>query len=297
LAPVCRTLGALISANISADWAAFAEAGITNNSNIIVSSLWCIALAAATMACKPLNQSASKTASLDNIAAGPFTLNTCGDPAIAFDFDQLRAAIQAPDSLINDVRAAIGAVPDVLRKSFFYDLGGHLVVDSAAAEQHCRQYLNSRTPTGPVAFKNDGANFLACPAPNGNRFDLYVTADKAAIRHSMVRLFSYVYSTLIVQGMAGSNNPDLTDEASAQLNKMTVLSTNFLGEAPGADSGMSSQAFARVVFAEALDSYYCSKTTNATFSTRFPRTFAVFTQYQMAPDDLSYTEIFGKTWF
>jgi hypothetical protein len=289
-----------------------------NNGRRIVQRRWIIlplflATPLGLTSCKPnAGDVASETKTLDNFArsegqqAKP---STCGINLSKEQFSRLsettqkklRKRIDAPsEELFFETAGALASVPKIMQTILFFANGQIKVVENPAAS--CKDTLTQ----AEIEFAGEGAKSIdVCwkDSKSKDRVDIYIKADKRVIRHSLVRIFAYLYTQFFVKRI--SENPDvasdITDNIKDLINRFRTqrreLAKSFMADtkAPKRLQALAQKdgtAFENYVFAEAIDSFYCSKKTYDAFKANFDKTFKSFTK---SPDDTKPLSVdFGK---
>lgn len=251
------------------------------------------------LACRPPANSNSTTRSLDNFAKTPeqkLTLNSCGPSydgkqTLPAHVEALKSAVDAPDDVMrNAVLGVLVVVPKPILAPFF--LSGGRVLVSKDAPQICRA-----TPFSPEEkeLAGQGGAPMTCwqQAQPGQPPRLVVAPNVVLIRHSLLRLFAYTYTEFFVARIASPkapepfNKPEWRSAVQGFERSRDKLAVAFLADLNAQRS--PSQAllakfytadavrFGNYVFAEALDSYFCSAKARTTFATDFKEAWQVFT--------------------
>ncbi len=272
----------------------------------------------ATSACKPSGGGDMALSSLDHFVdtAPRGARNECGpsrrdDPEkFATAVAQNEAFVAAPTPALRQALAAsLAAVPEPLRAALTGPaLLGKFVADNAAVNKYCSNAFDSETER--TWFMEHDRTVKACwKKEEGRGLVVFFSEDEGVIRHTMVRAATYVYTQLIEKNYVLLINQRPQSEKDALLNEhMRVLADRAqLGDKLLADlqaQGLTNQyqrliglysdqdAFSNYVFAEAVDSYYCSRKAHSTFSNQFSFTFESFT---MGQDSVA--NQLGATWF
>jgi hypothetical protein len=257
-----------------------------------------LALLILPLGCKPkASAPASQTQSLDDLARAvgtPTAQDQCGVPVDSTllsslapaDQDKLRRHVVASSGThVADLIAAFFAVPKPLQTLFFGAEGQLQLVPALPAS--CTANMSSAAK----AFASEaGGPPGACWLVENHRLQVLVVDDPVVIRHSLVRVFGYLYSQFLAAGLSSNKAAlagltrledqekslsaaflsDLKSSGNSQLEAMTGLETSH------------PRSFGDAVVAEAIDSYYCSGATRTSMETKFPATYAAFTQGSLA---------------
>jgi len=262
--------------------------------------------------CRAPETTGSSTKSLDNFAkAGSGqseTINSCG---IDYDGKQtlppqvqgVLDRIHVDASYESSRRAVIGAlvaVPKSLAAPFFLSGGTIEVRPDAGTICHQTPFSAAERQIADTA-----ADVPACwqQPQAGKAPHIFVTPDPAVIRHSMVRLFGYFYTEYFVARILAPAAPApfnaVSWKTAAQSFNTTrgQLADAFLSDLQTKNHDAytrlakfrSSDAthFDNYVFAEALDSYYCSKDTRSKFQSMFQKAWNVFTDQKVKSSPVS----------
>lgn len=260
---------------------------------------------------------ASKTKSLNNFSSkNTFILNNCtpDQPEILMESPDIRAQkaisiqnkwlihnVAIPENKNNFksvIKEILSAVPYINLIYFFDIANGMIYIQNDLSI--CQKKGNSS-----LFKENKNSDMFACWFLNktnssnkiGINAEVYILAEEAPIRHSLIRSLAFVQSLFINPQIINKilqNNPlaeympymnihflDTLEQAywedikinqpenlEHMLNKKTKLEKE-------------SVAFKEAIFAEAFDSYYCSSKTHEIFRTKFPRTYNAFNAHIM----------------
>lgn len=256
--------------------------------------------------CKPKAESGSSVASLDNMtrdAGAALSVNFCGvklDKNSAKNLawrDQfvIRARISAPnDALRYAAAGALTAVPKTMQQMFFATRGGKIVVTSDV-QSKCKE---GKPSDAKLAFfaetrKNgDDYQLDGCWSAEGERLMIYVKDDAEVIHHGLLRLFASAYSEFFTKRLelfASSIPKKFRGESARRVDRFkrqkAALVKAFLQDVEKDDPKKAEHwtelqkedaaAFENQVFAETIDSAYCSAATAHIMETRFPAVTAV----------------------
>lgn len=248
--------------------------------------------------CRPVKKSEgdTETKSLDNVGktSAEQTRNYCG---IDYTGTQaLGAGIQAVLPQIeatmpkhkNAVIGALTAVPENLSNPFF-KAGGRIVV-TADAKNKCKD-----TPVSQAEREMTGTieSIPACWKIESGKPVIYLLTSVNLIHHNLVRMFGYFYTEFfvnLVQNAAAPaplNDAKWKEAATAFVAERDALANSFLLDLSASNKALHDQLlkiqtldsakFGNYIFAEALDSYYCSTATRQTFSQSFKTSYTRFT--------------------
>lgn len=264
-----------------------------------------IALAAvfalgASLACRPktfggptTQDGGSQVASLDNMAraeGAEVVINRCGlelAEALPEWTTLLKDQVVAPDEHLRQVAlATLAAAPKRFIANVFGP-GGRMLV-TAEARRLCEKSLFDDER---IAAGNDPRPRACWKEASEGVVDLIVDADELLVRHATVRLLSYAnvdyYAARVYPNPAASNamTPEQFAQAKAAFEAgLTKLAGTFLKETEGRQAYPRLAAFAAAspvrfrsyVYAEAIDSYFCSETAKGNFLRAFPLSYADF---------------------
>ncbi len=263
---------------------------------LLVSAL----LLASLVACrpKPAGKDSSNAESLDNLAKpeAAQTVNHCGSPydgkaALEADLTAAAARIDAPsEELKNEAIGTLMAAPPALRAPFLL-AQGRIVIGVGATEQ-CKD-----TPFSAAeqALSGSSAPTTACWKANkaGDAPVIYLGATTTDVRRGLLRLVGYTYTEFFVARIMAPGAPAPFNGAAWQTAAQNFVATRdalaaaFLADSASGDPALSGRLnnfqvadagkFGNFVFAEALDSYYCSAETRKTFGSSFQGTYRLFT--------------------
>ena len=269
--------------------------------------------------CKPKIANESETKSLDNLTRSEktsVTKNTCGLATV--DIARLKKSrtyipriklIFASDSIKDEILATMAAVPEPVQAAFF-GMGGSIQASNDIA--------------GKCSFKNNrekefGSEKSSVTVSCWRKKDgdtppvIYVVSKPEAIRHGLLRSFSYIYTQLFLnaaenveQSLApGEKKSQLTaalkrfkDQKKA-LAEALLLDTRDL--APSVHARLTQQRqesekdFEDFVTAETIDSFYCSKRSNPTLQRNFKTTFKAFTAGSLGVPGMGFD--LGNPWY
>lgn len=268
----------------------------------------------AAVSCKPPYGStdSSSAKSLDNFAKddnATGVANRCGRDVTAASTDlsaavrQALALVDAPTPALKDAAAsALTAVPERLMAPFL-NAGGKIRIGDGA-EADC-------AGTALAAAERELAGskpVRACwrQPEGGGAPEILIAGDEAVVRHSLLRLFAYVYSDFFVKKIAEPNAPAPFNNAewrAAALGfqeRRGALAAALLADLSQAGaqaytrlkafSDRDATRFGNFVLAEAVDSYYCTATARDIFYNRFRGTWKLFTDTTTPHSPLS---VFG----
>lgn len=251
-------------------------------------------------ACKPSPEQGASVQSLDNMTradGASLSRHHCGLEFTVGRFEALSSKnrarlrrIDAPTEKLKLAAAgALSAVPKSVQAVFFLADGKIRVVAnpgkicSAAGLSDAEQRF-----AGEAADQLDG-----CWRINDKRLEIIIRADEKAIQHGLVRLFGYAYTQFFAQRLGSVTTSDkIKGDIERGLkrfdNQRYELAGALLGDLALRDKQTQTKferfaeadraAFENFVFAEALDSYYCSTATRAVMRREFPATYRAFTQ-------------------
>ena len=259
-------------------------------------------LAGGATGCKPKADQASDVRSLDNFTrrdGADVTSNICGPPAT--DASKLKSSkvyesrnkmIFAPGPVKDEILATLAAVPDPIQAAFF-GVGGSI----QAAPDIKSKCIFGKSSEKEFAGENL-SELTSCwrKKSDGTPPVIFVVSRPDAIRHGLVRSFSYIYTQLFVDSAAKLNESLPAGEKkkvlSAALKRFDsqkkFLVEGLLSDAAGLGKDVvgclqsqrlkNQDQFADFVMAESLDSFYCSRESNAKMQKRFKNTFKAMTR-------------------
>lgn len=262
------------------------------------------------MSCKPSGDDSSGK-SLDNFARGNgenARTNLCGFAITNERYLELAPSAKAKINRISgksmqlrlQAASALTAVPAPIQ-TFFYGSGGRIIL-SDHVEVDCKAAVLTE---GERKFVGERSNQqVGCWRRNGERVEVVLAADAKVIRHNTVRMFAYLYSQYFVERFALAKLPDnikyAVDKGVSRFSKQrSVLASAFLADLTRMQAkslpallrleSQDVKAFENFVFAEALDSFFCSQSSHKRFREQFSATYSAFNQTKIAAD-------FGKPW-
>jgi hypothetical protein len=236
--------------------------------------------------CKPKSAEESTTKTLDNFSrddSDAVSSNACVGSKkkqtprkITFE----GVADSKKSKLRNAVNTAYSAVPWRLHQWVLASKGS--VVVSNKSSKICGKSL---TKTESNFVKEAGEHPESCWQLSGKNIKLVLPDDEKAIRHNLVRLAGYVYTQALYDAVKGK--PKLKSVASRYKDTSRRLAKAFWKDLKSQKKNPKNLAklkeesisdFRNFVVAEAIDSYYCNKSTYKDFRQNFPETFDVFTR-------------------
>lgn len=250
--------------------------------------------------CKPAAQPTSSGKTLGNVVAkdGAQRDQLCGfayegrgalPPNLVAinDFINISPAEESP--FRNAAIGALAAVPLPLLKLYFVILQGQIVIGEAQSQCRSAPFSNSQRPLV------GNAEATSCwLMPSGNQpMRMVVMADVTKIRSSILRLFAFWMAEYFVPGLRSPSIPEYfqTPEwkayADGFLTERGKIAASFMQDIKtmqGIDptklttfSSTDPNAFGNFIYANAVDSYYCSATTRSEFMAQFRSTWNAFT--------------------
>ncbi len=251
-------------------------------------------------ACKQKAPTSAEVKSLDNFAKGDgedITVNRCG---ITYNgsLSSLPESVRQYSERVNtrsqalkdETLATLTSVPQTLL-DIFYNLGGSIEVSNSAVSQ-CQ---NGSLADSEVDFIGNSGAVQVCwkQVESGEPPVILIAENAELIRHSLVRLFGYMFTDFIVARLASDQapekfkDPEWTEAIAAFVDMRRSLAQAFLSDLKVVDqpaftrlssfNDADAVKFENYVFAEALDSYYCSDETRKTFKKDYKKAFALFT--------------------
>ncbi|MEN9834209.1 MAG: hypothetical protein RL011_402 [Pseudomonadota bacterium] len=249
--------------------------------------------------CKQAKSKKSAVKTLDNVvSAEDATVNhPCG-----LDYDAQsslpRSAASLGSALVIDspgdtslkdaVIGTLEAIPRPLLALYFQVFRGRIEIGDAATECKAAKLTNAEKP-----LVNDGQRPSSCWLGSGGNLRMVLSPEAIVIRSSLVRLFAYWHMEFFIEGLKRSDVPEAFKSANWQSyaqgfsQERMQLAKNLLSDVTAAGlntdqrlkdfSNKDPVAFANLVYANAVDSYYCSSGTRDEFKKRFPATWAAFT--------------------
>ncbi len=192
--------------------------------------------------------------------------------------------------LKNEVLGTLTAVPGVLLETF-YNIGGKIQVGKTATTQ-C---ANTSIADSEIDFIGSENSIQTCwkqTSPEEAPVIL-IAGNKDLIRHSLVRLFGYMFTEFFVARLGSENaptqykDPEWVEAVESFKAMRSTLANAFLNDLAQVDkpahkrlsafSSADTTRFENYVFAEALDSYYCSDDTRYVFQQNYREAYKVFT--------------------
>jgi hypothetical protein len=141
------------------------------------------------------------------------------------------------------------------------------------------------------------AALASCWQIADGKLTVYVQDDPAAIKHSLVRTFGYLYTEYYAERLGRlQNDLELADKVrdgaarlkQQRVNMAAALLADTKGAPPAVRARLTTYAkqapadFSNYAIAEAVDSYYCSSASRETLRKAFPATYKAFTKGDFA---------------
>lgn len=268
--------------------------------------------------CKPKADPASEVRSLDNFTrrdGETLTTNRCG-PAVAevgaLKKNKIYSArykmIFAPGLVKDEILATLAAVPEPIQ-AIFFGVGG-----SIQASSNLKSKCSFKTSSEKDFADEKTGAVTSCWRKKADESPpvIFVESRPEAIRHGLLRSFSFVYTQLFVESAAKVNvdlpQGDKKRVLSAALERFQ-LQKKLLVEGLLRDSAnlgkeasvhlkntqKTNDQFGDYVVAEALDSFYCSKSSNASMQAHFKDTFQAMTKGSGEIGGIAHD--LGKPWY
>ena len=251
--------------------------------------------------CKPQSDD-SRVQSLDDAAQGKTEVNDvnlCGAadisqaklPAHINDLNNSKAIVSAAGDIAarNAVLTTLAVAPKSLIQLFFLVGNGQIIVGGGTAA--CSKTPFTATERAIFGASTKVRSCWIAPS-NSEPLRLVLDADPKLIRFSLLRLLSYVQAEYFLQRVQSPNiaAPFNSIEWKAYGNGFAAnrqrLASAFLVDMKEAGNNMVGDmalhnssdpiSFGNMVYANAVDSYFCSATTNKTFQTSFANTWRVY---------------------
>lgn len=249
-------------------------------------------------------ESGATAKSLDNLTRGDRALvsNKCGvylTPAsiakfVPEDRAKLKHIHANSDAAAYEAAGVFMAVPKPIQTMFFAAGGSIQVV--ADANAYCQ--VSGKSPDQKVFASEASPTIDSCWVVNDSKLDVIVRDDLMSMHHGLVRNFGYVYTQLFGDFVMPSlrNTSDGQGAITKALLRFRTQRVN-IGKALLQDLADDPKDvrdhfsllaksepldYANFVMADAIDSYYCSSDTRATFKTQFPATWKAFTEGELA---------------
>lgn len=233
-----------------------------------------------------------------------------------------RGAIEGDSGLQNDLRVALRSVPQSILKMFHTDLKGHFVVDAAKAKICAasltpdeKRFLGEAGSEAPIACWHAATNAPPVVYLGAGKIANHDVSLASNIKHNTVRMLAYVYSQYIpaqlqkrvAEARAGSASLSAADASKVQQivaaiegvlakfeQNRQALSAALFSDLRSVRSpaearlksfeSSSGSRFRDFVLAEAIDSYYCSPGTRASFAQSTAQTARAFGPIQAELD-------------
>lgn len=261
--------------------------------------VWALMIVVFGVACKPAQSKRSPVKTLDNVVGAedaavnhPCGLSYDGQTALPKSAEVLAGAltINSPgdSTLKNAVIGALEAIPRPLLALYFQVFRGRIEIGDAAKECRAAPLTNAEKP-----LVNDTKRPSSCWLGSGGGLRMVLSPEAIVIRSSLVRLFAYWHMEFFIQGLVRDGVPGAFKTAEWQTyaqgfnQEKMRLAKGLLTDVAAAGlmtdkrlqdfSRKDPNAFANLVYANTIDSYYCSTGTRDEFKTRFPATWAIFT--------------------
>jgi hypothetical protein len=253
-----------------------------------------------TTGCRPTSggSDGSKTKSLDNFARGDdaeLVVNQCGinytgsEGLPAHVTAVLTKIVSTDEPSRRAVIGALVAVPEKLMKPFF-DVGGEIHVSTGDAPAECQNLpfsADERELAGTGSVPSCWQQPDATSPPR-----IHLSPDPRMIRFSLLRSFAYIYTEFFARRVELAttppyDKPEWRAAATAFREVRTSLAGAFMRDLQKAQhagyprlakfQAGSPEQFVNYVFAEAVDSFYCSAQARTAFETQFKEAYGVFT--------------------
>lgn len=256
--------------------------------------------------CKPSAKSTTK--SLDNFTretGASVSMNQCGiehkGKKAAPEVASLLGEVKASAELKEVAGEVLTAAPAVLRDFYFKGLKGTVVVSSNASEV-CQTVGLSKSER---EFGAKEESIPSCWKMNKKtkRPEIHIMDSEIQVRHSLIRLLSYVFTDFMTVRNFDDKNPAFDKKAlDAFRGTLTQVGDALIKDLKEAKKekvltrlkkfkDADQRRFENFAYAETLDSYYCSKEARDKFEDRFVSTWKVFTSTK---DPNSGVAIFGS---
>ena len=259
-----------------------------------------ILLGIAVTQCKPAAPQGSSGKTLSNVVAKDGTQRDqlCGfayegrgalPPNIMTIQDSIAITPEGDSPFRSAVIGTLAAVPTSLLKLYFTILHGQIVIGDAQSQCRSAPFANSERPLV------GNAEATSCwLSPSGSQpLRMVVMADVTKIRSSLLRLFAYWEAEYFIPGLRAPNvpayfsTPEWKAYADAFITERGKIAASFLLDLKtmqGIDasklntfSSTDPNAFGNFIYANAVDSYYCSSVTRSEFMNQFRSTWNAFT--------------------
>ncbi len=265
--------------------------------------------------CAPVRNQSTSTRSLDNLAAtkGTYTKNFCGANYDSLETVPARTKkylVRIKSFDANAQLAALNAlhyVPEAISRPFFAQ-GGTIELQPNSVETCKTTKLTTKERT---YIKEGNAEVDSCwqQANARSKPVIVLPNDESKIRHNLLRVMVYFYNEYLVERLnkATAKNKDhqaVQVAIKSYTSQKKKLMEAFLEDAAVLNFRSSKKLwdlrtdnedkFANIVLAEAIDSYYCSKTTLGKFQKNFTQTHTMFTQL---PKGQSFANLLGAPVF
>ena len=251
--------------------------------------------------CKAPQQNKSPIKTLDNVA------NNTSEPVnhpcgIAFDGNGelppaaaslgkfLNIVSPGDASLRNAVIGTLEAVPRPLLQLFFTVFNGQIVIGDATNLCKATPFTNSQKP-----LVSAGKNATSCwlSPSNGQGLRMVLSPEVISIRSSLLRLFAYWQMEFVIEGLLKPGIPapfktsDWQTYAQDFIAERGKLASAFLTDMSAQVTANGTKlkeynaqdpvGFGNLIYANAVDSYYCARQTRDEFQGSFKKAWSVFT--------------------
>lgn len=273
-----------------------------------------IPLMAFAAGCKPpKDANISTTQSLDNLAnqasGGDTHENSCGLPftnieALPSHVQKMATSrfIRGSKEMRNEVLGTLAAVPPMLIAPLAMANGRIIVARTTkSAQKMCADTAMSAAETKLAKGKPVDTCWRTKPVA------IILPPSKAKIRHGLLRATAYFYTEFFINRAEKAekpfNQPEWRQELRAFNSVKDDLKDAYLSDveqespktAKSLTTALPPDLLANYIYAEALDSYYCSRSLSADssrgiFKTRFPKAWKVFTNQK---NDNAPVRLFG----
>ena len=237
---------------------------------------------------------------------GPNFANLDVVPAAFLNLDRagVLKGVESKPELKLALLSALAAVPRSLLQLFFLNLRGEILVTDA--NKICKDTPLTQEERELLGGPTEISACWVAEAKEPLR--LVLAENPHVIRSVLLRLFAYMYSEYFIARIQDTNAPAMFQESNwRELTTAFIENNQLMTEAFVADSknfghqkmvslenlrSANPRKFANMVFANAVDSYYCSAQSNQAFASRFKLTYGVFTE---ASRPLTPIKVFGPS--
>ena len=251
--------------------------------------------------CKPAPQNGSSVKTLDNVRSlgdtgvkHPCGLNYDGRqslPSVAARLGSDLNIVSPGDSTLkNAVIGALESVPEPFLQAFFHVFKGQILIGNATVMCKAAPFSKGQRE---LIGKQESVSACWLAPSSGQPMRMVLNPDVMVIRSSILRLFAYWHTEFFVNGLLQSgvqapfNGENWQNYAHSFIAERGRLVSAFISDLSVRGQTSSKKlldynvadpsGFGNLIYANAVDSYYCSLSTRRAFQVAFKSTWSVFT--------------------